>query len=86
MNVRELISLLATYPPDLRVVVNGYEDGYDDIAPERVSVVRVELDVGRKWWEGRHRDVSGTDPRARSADIADALVLRRPPRHEAAGR
>ncbi|MCY4571593.1 MAG: hypothetical protein OXF01_02225 [Gemmatimonadetes bacterium] len=86
MNVRELISLLATHPLDLRVVVNGYEDGYDDIVPERVSVVRVELDVGRNWWEGRHGAVSGTDPRARGASIADALVLRRPSMHEAAGR
>ena len=32
MTVAELVQLLANYPPDLRVVVNGYEEGYDDLA------------------------------------------------------
>ena len=27
MTVSELTQLLATYPPDMRVVVNGYEEG-----------------------------------------------------------
>ena len=54
MTVQQLIALLATYPPDLRVVVNGYEDGFDNVEPERVSVTRIELDVGEHWWDGRH--------------------------------
>ena len=33
MTVAELVQLLADYPPDLLVVVNGYEEGYDDLAP-----------------------------------------------------
>ena len=33
MTVEELIRLLATFPGDLRVVVNGYEEGYDDLSP-----------------------------------------------------
>ena len=37
MTVNELIELLATYPGDLRVVVNGYEDGFDDLkSPDRL--------------------------------------------------
>ena len=35
MTVKELVELLGKYPDDLRVVVNGYEDGYDDLSPER---------------------------------------------------
>ncbi len=31
MTVAELINALQTYPPDARVVVLGYESGYDDI-------------------------------------------------------
>ncbi|HSW62286.1 MAG TPA: hypothetical protein VLH56_03060 [Dissulfurispiraceae bacterium] len=31
MTVSELITALQTYPPDARVVVLGYETGYDDI-------------------------------------------------------
>lgn len=34
MNVCELIRLLGNYPADMRVVVNGYEEGYDDVSPE----------------------------------------------------
>lgn len=30
MTVRELIELPAAYPPELRVVVNDYADGFDD--------------------------------------------------------
>ena len=36
MTVKELAELLEKYPDDLRVVVNGYEDGYD--ANERLEV------------------------------------------------
>lgn len=75
MTVRELIELLAAYPPELRVVVNGYEDGFDDVAPERISVTRIELGRGEHWWEGRH-----ASPRAEAdadAPAVDALVLRR---------
>ena len=33
MIVSELLDLLREYPADLRVVVNGYEEGYDDLSP-----------------------------------------------------
>lgn len=75
MTVQELIELLAAYPPELRVVVNGYEDGFDDLAQERMSVTPIELDRGEHWWEGRHaspRTEADTD-----APVVDALVLRR---------
>lgn len=48
MNVRELIDLLEQHPQDMRVVVNGYECGYDDLAPERISVVQIALNTGRE--------------------------------------
>ena len=75
MTVSELIDLLAAYPSGLRVVVNGYEQGFDDVVPERISVTRIELDTGRKWWEGRHGEPRD-DPSAK-ASIVDALVLHR---------
>lgn len=46
----ELRELLGTYPDDLRVVVNGYEQGYDDVSPGQISVVRLALDVGVEDW------------------------------------
>ena len=74
MTVDELIQLLAKHSPDLRVVVNGYEDGYDDLAPEQLSVVKVALNTGRHRWEGQHGDPNGLTG---SADVVEALVLRR---------
>ena len=36
------------------MVVNGYEDGYDDLSPKQVSTVKIALNtgkhtVGRNW-------------------------------------
>lgn len=78
MTVKELIQILESYPNDLRVVVSGYEDGFDDIAPERISVVRIQLDVGIEPWEGQHEKPDllrkGTP---RTGDTVDALVFHR---------
>ena len=74
MTVDELIRLLAKHQPDLRVVVNGYEDGYDDLSPGQLTVVRMALNTGENRWEGQHGDPSGlTD----GVEVVDALVLRR---------
>lgn len=75
MNVRELIDLPGRYPGDMRVVVNGYEQGYDDVSPEQVSVVQVVLNVGAHEWEGMHGDVPGGD--SGNAATVEALVLAR---------
>ena len=74
MTLDELIRLLAKHPPDLRVVVNGYEDGYDDLSPKQVSSVKIALNTGKHQWEGKHGDPGSlTD----ADDIVEALVLRR---------
>ncbi len=54
MTVNELIELLATYPGDLRVVVNGYEDGFDDLSPDRLSIVKIALNTGTESYVGKH--------------------------------
>ena len=46
MTVKELMEFLEKYPDDLRVVVNGYEDGYDDISPNRILTRKIQLDAG----------------------------------------
>ena len=66
--------MLRDYPLDLRVVVNGYEDGYDDLSAEQLAVVRVALNTGQNRWDGQHGDPNGlTD----DVDVVEALVLRR---------
>ncbi len=78
MTVDELIQLLEKYPPGLRVVVNGYENGYDDLTPERLSVVRIALNMGKHTWEGQHEDANGQAGSGPDcADVVEALVLRR---------
>ena len=78
MNVSELIELLQEYPADLRVVVNGYEEGYDDLSPEQISVAKISLNTGRHPWEGQHGVLA--DLREGSLGVAgavDALLLQR---------
>ena len=41
MTVNELIQLLGSYPADMRVVVDGYEEGYDDLSQEQLCLVRI---------------------------------------------
>ena len=48
MTVQGLSKLLAKYPGDMRVVVDGYEDGFDDIELDRVLVREIRLDAGSK--------------------------------------
>ena len=56
MTVAELIRILQNHAADLRVVVNGYEDGYDDLSPGQIRVVTISLNTGKHRWEGAHRD------------------------------
>ena len=78
MTVSELIETLKTRPGDLRVVVNGYEEGYDDLSPRQISVVRIALNTGVEDWEGEHGEPRDAPADASErATIVDALVLRR---------
>jgi hypothetical protein len=54
MNVKELQELLNKYPPDMRVIVEGYEDGYDDI-----SIVREQAiipNANEEYYYGAHAE------------------------------
>ena len=74
MNVEELIAVLQEYPSDLRVVVNGYEDGYDDPSPAQANVARIAPDTGFQEWVGAHHDPIDAK---HDADIVEAPMLRR---------
>ena len=51
MTTADLVEILQSYPSDLRVVVNGYEEGYDDLSPKQVSTVKIALNTGKHEWE-----------------------------------
>ncbi len=50
MTVQELNHVLWTYPADIRVVVNGYAEGFDNVSPKGTFVVKVRLNRGKKDW------------------------------------
>ena len=78
MTAYELIQLLRRHPPGLRVVVDGYEDGYDDLSPEQISSVKIALNIGKHRWEGKHGDLNGLTRKAPDdAEVVEAVVLRR---------
>ena len=78
MTVKELMEHLGKYPDDLRVVVNGYEDGFDDLSPERISVIKIQLNTQIHDWEGQHSDFYGSEKEITDdAEIVEALVFRR---------
>ena len=79
MTVSQLIEVLRTHPGDLRVVVNGYEEGFDDLSPDQISLVRIALNTGVDDWAGQHGEVDhvSTGSEASETTVADALALRR---------
>lgn len=54
MTVIELIEALGKFPPETRVVVAGYEGGYNDIS--KIDDKRLQLDAYTEWWYGQHDD------------------------------
>lgn len=78
MTVQELIEQLAGYPADLRVVVNGYEEGYDDLSPEQISLVKLTLNTGKNRWEGEHGEVDDLFGGATDGvEVVEGVALRR---------
>lgn len=78
MTVDQLVQILQTYPPGLRVVLNGYEGGYDDLSPKQMSASKIALNTGKHEWEGKHGAPNGLTGRAPdNAEEVEALVLRR---------
>ena len=73
MTVAELVRILANHPADLRVVVSGYEEGYDDLSPGQIARIRIALNTGTHDWEGRHGDPEDGEPE--EAEVVEALLL-----------
>jgi hypothetical protein len=57
MKIKELIELLQKEDPETRVVVDGYESGYDEVC--KISKVSIEpnpdngdCEKDDRWWDG----------------------------------
>lgn len=77
MTVGELIRILETHPPDLRVMVDGYEGGVDDLEARLLLACDVRLDVHSDWWYGRHEGAYAADEKV-GHETVPALIVRRP--------
>ena len=77
MTAGELIELLRSFPPTLRVVVDGYEEGYDDITPDRILRTKIDLDTGTHAWQGEHSNPRDQLTSDSDVETAEALVFRR---------
>ena len=65
MRVKELLARLAIEDPEMRVVVNGYEMGFDE--PDIVRYVNIAPNLTKKDWEGEfeelhlNKDIKGAE-------------------------
>lgn len=59
MTVAELIQQLQTLPPETKVVIRGYEDGYNDIL--QLKRVKIKPKVDAYWFDGEFEDSKDTD-------------------------
>jgi len=59
MTVAELIVRLTPAPPNAKVVVRGYENGYNDVLELRSLFVRPNPEA--KWYDGEYEKSEATD-------------------------
>lgn len=71
MIVSELITELQKYPPEMRVVGRGYENGYDDLRDVSVEELRYVPDG--PWYDGEYQERNSFDKE--KYDFTDILTI-----------
>ena len=59
MTAQELIQLLQALPPHTKIVVRGYEDGYNDIL--RLNEVEIKPKADAEWYDGEYIDTNDAE-------------------------
>lgn len=59
MTAYELIRQLQTLPADTKVVVRGYEDGYNDVL--KLKPVKIKHNTTAPWYSGEYQDSEDVD-------------------------
>jgi hypothetical protein len=77
MTIRELIeSLSKIEDQDIRVMVKGYEGGYDDVVNINPTPIEIALDVNEEWYFGKHEKAKDIHGVANSRyQIVKAIIL-----------
>jgi hypothetical protein len=57
MKVKELIKFLQTYDPEMRVVVDGYECGYNEVKKIYQIGIINNPKSDEKYWEGEFNEI-----------------------------
>ena len=60
MTVEELIEILQTYPPDMKLALRGYEGGFEDVSFIDEMVLVLEYNQHPSYM-GRHEDFDYVD-------------------------
>ena len=74
MTIAELVEALQEFNPQTRVVVKGYEGGYDDI--DVSDITPIFLNVHREWYYGKHDDSTVETGNIVGKKEVDAIVLK----------
>lgn len=59
MKVKDLIDRLNTFPPDLQVLVQGYENGYDGVV--RIEKISVAKNIDAADYDGEYDNSEKND-------------------------
>jgi len=62
MKIAELISKLQTFPEDMEIIVNSYEEGYDPLTGLRE--INIEKRTSKDWYYGVYEDAKTTGQKA----------------------
>lgn len=68
MNVAELIELLNKQPSTMRVVMDGYEGGIEDI--DCIKQIPILLNKNDEWYYGPHEECDEDDEKLQADEIA----------------
>lgn len=58
LTVKGLIEELTKFPPDIPVVVDGYEEGFEQLDTDRLSTISMRHKPDHADWEGEYEDLS----------------------------
>ncbi len=69
--VAELIKALQQFPPDMRVVVSGYEEGYENMLTPKIE--KLEQNPENPYWEGEFQEQGQLE----GGQLIEAVVMQR---------
>jgi hypothetical protein len=72
ITVCQLIEVLKRFPPHRRVLVSGYEDGFDDVFAESIVSKTVQLvseESEEVWWSGIFDEVRNESTAKNPLDV-----------------